>query len=158
MITFVTAEVNSGKTTWMRQDFESQNNADGFLSVKTFKNGLHSGYNLLHLQSGQTQPFIRKPGYMEQNWDEAFRIRDVYSFNRPGFDFAQHIARQALYNKIELFYFDEVGPLELQGKGFNLLFRKMLASNINLKVVVRKSLVKDVCQAFSIKEHKVIEL
>jgi nucleoside-triphosphatase THEP1 len=158
MITFVTAEVNSGKTTWMRQDFESQNNADGFLSVKTFKNGFHSGYNLLHLGSGEMRSFIRKPGYLEKNWNEVFRIRDVYSFNRNGFDFAEHIAQQALDNKIELFYFDEVGPLELHGKGFNRLFRKMLTSDINLKVVVRKTLLKKVCENFKIKDFKVIEL
>ncbi|MGM0601360.1 MAG: nucleoside-triphosphatase [Candidatus Rifleibacteriota bacterium] len=158
MITFVTAEVNSGKTTWMRQDFETQTNADGFLSVKTFKNGFHCGYNLLHLGSGEMRSFIRKPGYLEKNWDEVFRIRDVYSFNRTGFDFAKHIAQRALDNKIELFYFDEVGPLELQGKGFNPLFKTMLGSGINMKVVVRKTLLEKVCESFKIKDFKIIEL
>ena len=158
MITFVTAEVNSGKTTWMLQDFETRDNADGFLSVKAFKNGFHIGYNLLHLQTGITRPFIRKPDYQEENWSEIFRIRDVYSFNRAGFAFAEQIACQALNNKTRLFYFDEIGPLELNGKGFNRLFSKMLASDINLKVVVRKSLLNKVCDYFKIKDFQVIEL
>jgi nucleoside-triphosphatase THEP1 len=158
MIKIVTAEINSGKTTWMRETFRKCENADGFVCVKTFRNDFHIGYNLVHLRTGITKPFIRKPEHLEAEWQESFRIRNSYSFHAQGFEFAWQIADQALKNQRTPFFLDEIGPLELNKNGFYDLFKRMLHEKTDMIIAVRKHLLGKVIEAFCIEDFEIIEL
>ena len=156
MIKIVCSEINTGKSTWMRKDFERHPKADGFVCIKAFLNDVHIGYNLVHLCSGRTRIFIRKLGYLERNWQEVYQIGENYSFCKQGFEFADEIALQALDRKATPFYLDEIGPLELQGKGFAKLFQNLLDHRPDIVVAVRKPLLTKVVEAFSISSFELV--
>jgi len=156
MVTIISSAINTGKSTYMRRLFSQQPGADGFVCIKTFIDDVHTGYNLLHLPSQDQICFIRKLDYLEPDWHEACVIGENYSFNQAGFDFAEKLAKNAISRQIPHFFLDEIGPLELQGKGFANIFRHLLRSKIDLTVAVRAHLLEKVCKEFNLADYKVI--
>ena len=157
MVTIVTGPINTGKTTWLIKDFNSRENADGFACKKLRINDEHIGYELVHLSTGETCHFISKINHIPADWNEAFRLGMHYSFNQEGFSFADKICDEALAKGVSCFYLDEVAHLELKGQGFADILRRILAADIDLILVVREALVEKICQAFGIKEYKVVK-
>jgi nucleoside-triphosphatase THEP1 len=156
MITIVSGQINTGKTRWMRNQFENYSNADGFLSLKNYKKNIHTGYNLLDLNSGEITPFIRKPEFIESDWNEIFRLGNHYSFSIEGFKKAEIICNRAISKPASFFFLDEIGPLELQGKGFMQIFSRLLENEMELVIAVRKPALKEVIKKFNLKNYKII--
>lgn len=156
VITIVSAPINSGKSSFIREYFKSFTNADGFVCRKVFENNLHIGYDLQHLTTLDSVAFIRKKESLPPDWRQAAETGRFYSFSIEGFCFAESIAANALENDVTCFFIDEAGPLELAGKGFAGILTRLLASGIDLVIVVREHLVADVIQCFSLKNFRVI--
>lgn len=159
MIYLVRGEINAGKTSWMAKDFCRHSNADGFICRKVFKEEKHIGYDLEHLVSGKRCQFIRKPGYIPQNWHEIAFLAEKFSFCAEGFEFANDIAKSALANSCRRFYLDEIGPLELMRQGFYELLGLLLQNQPpELVIAVRSYLVKPVIELFGISEYEEINI
>lgn len=156
MIYILTGPINTGKTSWLIDDFKKRSNADGFACRKVRVNGEHIGYELVHLKTGETCQFIRKIAHIPEDWNEAFRLGVHYSFNKEGAAFAQKITDEALNSKIDFFYLDEVAHLELKGQGFADILKRILAARIDMLLVVREALVEKITKTFGIKEYEVI--
>lgn len=156
MIYILTGPINTGKTSWLIDDFKKRKNADGFACRKVRINGVHIGYELVHLRTGETCQFIRKIEYIPEDWNEAFRLGIHYSFNKEGHAFATRITDEALNNHVDFFYLDEVAHLELKGQGFADILKRVLVSKIDMLLVVREALVEKITDAFEIEDYKVI--
>ncbi len=158
MIYLLSGPVNSGKTTWVINDFSEHPEADGFACKKVWQNGLNIGYDLFHLPTGLSCPFIRVPGNIPPDWEETARLGDRFSFSSAGLLFARHITQNAILNHAGRFYLDEVGPLELSGQGFNHLLEALLGADIDLVVVVRTTLLPKVIETFNISSYRLIDI
>ncbi|EKD82277.1 MAG: hypothetical protein ACD_39C01390G0002 [uncultured bacterium] len=159
MIHIVRGEINAGKTSWMAADFYRHSAADGFVCKKVFSSDQHIGYDLEHLTSGERCRFIRKPGFLPDDWHEVAFLAGKYSFCAEGFAFAQRIADSAMSNGCQRFYIDEIGPLELMQQGFyNLLTNLLRQQEADLVIAVRSSLVADVKKLFNIGEFEQINI
>ncbi|MDD2999091.1 MAG: hypothetical protein EOM80_10710 [Erysipelotrichia bacterium] len=156
MIYLLTGPINSGKTSWILRDFQHHPKADGFACKKTWLDGQHIGYDLLHLPTGTTCPFIRTPDHIPPDWKEATRLSERFSFSSAGLVFAHQIAQNAILKRAEKFYLDEVGPLELRGDGFCNILRALIEAQIDLVVVIRESLIDQITAAFEIKEYTIL--
>jgi nucleoside-triphosphatase THEP1 len=73
-------------------------------------------------------------------------------------DFAKEIFDMALGKQVTPLYLDEIGPLELEGKGFSHILRDCLASQAELFLVVRTGCLKDVLKAFGIREYELMQV
>lgn len=145
MITIVTGKINSGKTTYLKNNYEKTQKGDGFLSVKFFAKDNFIGYNLLHLKSGKESPFIRKKTAIPSEWIEIFAMGQ-FSFSQEGFRFAEKIMKNCTDEPV---YLDEIGPLEiLHKKGFHEILKTQL--NKNLFISVRESLYEKLLENFNI--------
>ena len=157
MVKIITGPINTGKSTWLLEDFKSRKNADGFACLKVRINDEHIGYEIKHLATGETIQFIRKINYIPEEWNEAFRLGMHYSFNKEGFEFAKRITDEALAKGVECFYIDEVAHLELKDQGFADILRKVLKSKIDLVLVVREALVEKICEKYGITDYESIK-
>ncbi len=93
------------------------------------------GYDLLDLREDKSCPFIRKAG--EKEWD---RIGSFY-FIPETLDLAKHIIKRA--QNSDICVVDEVGPLELSGKGlWPVLKVALLKSHPEYLLVVRISILE----------------
>jgi iron complex transport system ATP-binding protein len=81
----------------------------GFLSLYATDKNEFIGYDLYDLKQGTQLPFIRTTG--EKHWQRI----GAYSFIPESLEHAQNIILHA--GEADLCVVDEVGPLELEGKG-----------------------------------------
>lgn len=134
------------------RDHAKGSGGDGILSLKYFENGLHSGYDLLHLHSGRQCPFIRHQDHVPADWD-AIAETGPWLFSAAAFLFAeQHI----LNNSAEPLYLDEAGPLEIiEKKGFYGVIRELIRDDRELYVSVREHLLEHFVETFSLTRSRI---
>lgn len=106
---------------------------NGILSKAYFKDSLHLGYNGLALPSLQSFPLIRETG--QADWQQVGR----YYFTPEGFDAAVKAIRS--FQESELTVIDEIGPLELDRRGYWPVFEILLKNKQPVLVVIREPLV-----------------
>ncbi|RKZ20445.1 hypothetical protein DRQ23_09070 [bacterium] len=79
-----------------------------------------------------------------------------FYFLPQGMEFARRIYKKAIETEEKNFFIDEIGPLELEDKGFSHIFRDALTSFENIYVVVRESCLDDVIRKFGLNEYKLV--
>lgn len=154
MINIVTGRVNSGKTTKLINIFDTLKNGDGFCNRKIYVDGCYMGQEIVRISNGESRLWSIK-GIKPDKWNQAF-CYESYSFSKEGLEFAENIIGSILNLDIEPIYIDEIGPLELQGKGFCKLFKRCLASNKEIYVVIRESCVEAVIDKYDIDNYKIV--
>jgi nucleoside-triphosphatase THEP1 len=137
----VVGEPRSGKTSWCREYIDWRrkcgSSVGGILSPATEKQRQRIGFNAIDLLTGEEVPFARLSRYRSFKGGE--KIGD-YTISRQGILFACAAIERAVGNKCDLVVIDEVGPLELCGKGLMPAVELALASPVNVLIVVRSSL------------------
>ncbi|NOY23928.1 MAG: hypothetical protein GXO70_10525 [Acidobacteria bacterium] len=153
MVTFIVGQVNSGKTTKMAAIYKKRG-GDGILCPKYMENGIHLGYNLVHLKTGESIPFARFTEALPEGWDETFRF-GPHSFSEKAQKYAAEIIETASQTGISPIFLDEIGPVELEGQGFAPLFRTLLENPGEIIVSVRDFLLEQIIEFFEIKNNQI---
>ncbi len=153
MVTFIVGSVNSGKTTKMAA-LHREKGGDGVLCPKYMEGGIHRGYDLVHLATGETLPFARLSDAFPEDWDEAFTF-GPYSFSGKAQGKAAKIIENAIETGISPIFLDEIGPVELEGRGFAPLLRRLLANAQYTIVSARVFLLEQIIDFFEIKKDQI---
>ena len=137
----VVGEPGSGKTSWCREYSDEQRKrgatVGGILCPAIEQQGQRVGSNALDLLTGQEVPFARLSSHGCVKQGE--RVGN-YTISKDGISFACGAIERAVESSCDLVVIDEVGPLELSGKGLMPAVESALASAANLLIVVRSSL------------------
>ncbi len=156
MVYIVAGEINEGKTREMISIYRERKEGDGFVSRKIFLNGKDFiGYEIVRLSTDEKMPLAYKTPYVPSDWDEVYRY-GPFSFSKKAFEFAGRIIDDTTIYNIEPVFIDEIGPLELEGKGFSALLKKVLKTQKNVYITVRNHCAQDVIKKFKIQNHKTI--
>lgn len=153
----VVGEPGSGKTSWCReyinQQRKSGSSIGGILSPAIEKQRQRVGSNAVDLLTGEEVPFARlsRCGSLK----EGEKVGD-YTISGDGILFACDAIERAVENRCDLVVIDEVGPLELHGKGLMPAVQLALASAVNVLIVIRSSLREALQKHFSDYEFTVI--
>jgi nucleoside-triphosphatase len=136
-IYILVCEKHSGKTTALMQWVKDKKNMAGILSPVVNEERMF--YNIAN---GEYFTMLATA-------NEETLLVGKYAFSKTAFDKANTILKEI---KNQFVIIDEIGPLELMGKGFadtlkNILQQKNYA---NLLLVVRNGLVDDMVEYFSI--------
>ncbi|WP_407636664.1 hypothetical protein [Acetivibrio cellulolyticus] len=102
-------------------------------------------------------PFSFKIGYAPYNWVEKYCF-DVYSFSKEGFDFAFETIQDVIQKDISPIFVDEIGPIELQEKGFYQLLSQLSSKDCSIYISVRETLLYAVIKKFKLKEYEIIKV
>ncbi|MDH4269439.1 MAG: DUF2478 domain-containing protein [Dehalococcoidia bacterium] len=137
----VVGEPGSGKTSWCREYIDQQrkhgSTVGGILSQATEQQRQRTGFNVIDLLTGQEIPFARLSRLKRFKGGEV--VGD-YTISRRGVVFGRGAIKRAVESRCDLVVIDEVGPLELSGKGLMPAVELTLASPVNVLIVVRSSL------------------
>ncbi len=155
MIHILTGPVHSGKTTFLQRltaELKHRKIAvDGFLSLSVKEREEFIGYDLFDLQQESSTPFIRKTG--KEKWQ---RIGDYY-FIPETLDMAQNIILRSREADIKVI--DEVGPLELHGKGLWPALEKTVSLPApDLVCVIRNALLETWIEKLKPKPAKIFDI
>lgn len=148
-IVLVTGKVNSGKTTLMKKLVEQEslkgNFPTGVIACSVFKDGGKIGFNAIDLSTGNSKPLARVSNEINEI-KYGFSV-GRFIFSNKSFDFAKKTLLKFKPNGVV--FLDEVGPLELKGKGYAECLKKLLDSEINrFYISVRNECLAKVRQKF----------
>jgi nucleoside-triphosphatase THEP1 len=141
VVYIITGSVRSGKTTLLKQLIrllkQKKINVMGYLSDPVHKNNTNAGYDLLEINTGKSFPFLRLDG--EKDWE---RIGPYY-FIPSGFKRAEQIILGS--SAVDVLVVDEVGPLELKGRGLWPALKEEFSQNPDkILLVVRDKILKNI--------------
>ncbi len=137
----VTGKVKTGKTTWCTKYsqwlLQRKFTVGGILCPEARSNNIRIGYNIVDVQTNQSVPFARVTS------EAAFPGEPVgnYLISYEGLEFANRAIKNALENRCDMVFIDEVGHLELAGKGTIESVRTAYRKAPNTTIVVRESLL-----------------
>lgn len=140
MIHILTGPVHSGKTTLLQRvagHLKSQKiSVCGYLSLSIQENEDYIGYDLYDLSLETQTPFIRKEG------DGQWQRIGAYFFIPETLDQAQNIILHSA--ETDFCFIDEIGPLELEGKGVWPALEKVIdLPSPQYILVVRDTILKE---------------
>lgn len=159
MLTIITGEIGSGKTARMLEIFHGLKGkgADGIASMKVNRDTEFEGYDLMRLANGERKRLaVRKPLYIGEFERPLFY--DQFVFDTDAFLFGTGVITAAIDDPtVEHIFLDEIGPLELEGKGFHAalgpLFKDEVKEKKQVYVCVRDSCVEPVITKYGIKSY-----
>ena len=155
MIFILTGPVHSGKTTFLNKVIYALKNQgvkiDGFLSKSVGKREETHGYDLFDLKEEKSIPYIRREG--EKGWQKI----GSFLFIPQGLAEAEKIILRGKDSGILIV--DEIGPLELEGKGVwpalkNVIFQPLT----HYLFVVRTNILEDFLRVLGKSEVKVFNI
>ncbi len=151
----VTGKVQSGKTTWctkyshylIGQKFK----VGGVLCPEAKNNDIKIGYDIMDVQTNRSIMF----GRFALEADFPGKLVGDYLISHEGLEFAKRAIQNALENRCDMLFIDEVGHLELAGKGIIESARTACQKAFNTTIVVRKSLLTAFFEYFHLKDPQI---
>jgi nucleoside-triphosphatase THEP1 len=156
VIFILTGPVHSGKTTCLKKVIQKlkqeELKIEGFLSESIWKNQELLGYDLLDLSHEKSLPFIRKTG--KKDWERT----GPFYFIPETLALAKQIVGRTSHTDICVM--DEVGPLELSGKGIWPALKEAIRihSTSLLLLVVRISTLEKFLSKINRKDVKIFDI
>lgn len=146
----ITAKRNSGKTTYLKK-FITNKNCIGFISDSTkFKEKFY--FNDLF--------FNERYLSMETQFHEDWKKIGKYFINPHIFEKIEVELFKAIEAKKDFDYIvlDEIGRLELEGRGFDTLLKKLVKKEYPLILSIRSDFVTQVIENYDLKNVKIIRV
>jgi len=147
-IFLLTGPKNSGKSTRLMNWIQKETNAAGIVCPRS--KGKRELYS------------VHANNYKEFEVDnDSSPVVNIgnYNFLKESFDWAENELLKTTELKPQWLVIDEVGPLELQGKGFDKVIRQLIPrpelKETNLLLVVRESLVDEVLTYYNFDKEKI---
>jgi nucleoside-triphosphatase THEP1 len=142
-IYIVSGKVQGGKSTFLEEFVRLAGKTSlkihGFIAEGSFKNKERSGFRLKDINSGESIQMAS--GDKKEGWQKFSR----FYFNPAAFEFGRTVIDKAILGKADLIILDEVGPMELAGKGWSEVI-EMLEKQTHIQQLwsVRERLLKEV--------------
>lgn len=157
MIIIVTGDKAEGKTTFIADLTEKLQDmgfrVEGFYSRGIWKNRIRDHYNLFDIK--HKEEFLLCDRNVS---DEKDRVGEYY-FRKETIDRGIQIIRNAIETSSPVIVLDEAGKLEITGKGwFPVLKRVLSLGNTMVVVAVRKIFVDQIIASFSIKNPRIVNI
>ena len=149
-IVLITGEPSAGKTTFLSgliQELKSESiSVGGILAPGQWMGGERSGFEVVDLRSGRSHPLCRRIS------GASGITAGPFVFDPGGLSFGAQAIERALDEAVQVLCIDEIGPLELEGRGWSSSLRSAHARSRGVLVlVVRSSLIEEVQKSFGIR-------
>jgi len=155
MIRIVTGKINSFKTQRMIDLYKKEGKGDGYVSLKMMlKDKVHS-YQAQRLSTGEKLPLVVRDEFVYEEFPIGCRI-GPYLFNQLTVETIIGEISQMIRKRIEPIFLDEVGLLEIEGKCFDPIVRRMVDSGLDAVFSVREDLIEKFVAKYNIKDYRIL--
>jgi nucleoside-triphosphatase THEP1 len=148
-IVIITGGIQQGKTTFVKNvitNLQKHNiQIAGFLALGIDEKGVRKGFNLFDIQTSRQVELCTKE--FKEEW---FKYGPYY-FNPEGLKCGKEILSLDNLSGKQLAVIDEIGPLEMDNKGWNSAIERITGNSVIPHLwVVRKSIVKRIIRKWNI--------
>lgn len=152
----VTGTIGEGKTAWLATLTgllkDKGVSVGGILALRIVEDGITLGYDVSDISTGIRTPFLRQTG-SETMGVERFTVND------SGYRAGYAALDPDVSRKKDVVIVDEVGPLELRGRGWSKRISELLCETKPILIIaVRKSLTEAVIEKFGTINVRIIEV
>ena len=152
----VTGTIGEGKTAWLAKLSgllrEKGVRVGGILALRIVEEGVTTGYDISDISSGDRTPFLRNTG------SETMGV-ERFTMNDAGFNAGRNALDPANNKGNDVVIVDEIGPLELRGRGWSeVLGALLLDTSATVIIAIRKNLSDAVIEHFGIEGPLVIDV
>ena len=159
-IIIITGPVNSGKTSYLHRlvaNYKRKGQTVGGITAEAlYEDGRKIGYDVCDLISKECCPLVRTSDAAAQmNLTEGVQHVGRFVLLESGLDFARRCIHAAATGDIVCL--DEVGPLEMVGRGHRQVLDMLLADFEGTLVVVARDTVSDALQTMTEKQGWIAE-
>jgi nucleoside-triphosphatase THEP1 len=158
VIHIITGKMNSGKTTKIIETYQNIQKGTGIVSKKKMVGKSVYGFFGHVLSTGEDFPyFIHKSQLDDGKKHDRFiyQIGPYYVYETAQ-EFVEAFYKTEIAKHTSPLFFDEVGKLELQDKGFASSIREALQEDIELYMTVREDLIDSILVYFKIKDVEIM--
>lgn len=156
MVYIISGKKNEGKTTKLKQLIENRRDISGFVAEKVYDCGRVTSYILISIKTNDKCTIARLASLpLPENWGESIG-HGPFKFSQSGFDWAKSLFDTAVKDGDSAFVIDELGKLELNGKGHAELVRSALKSKMDTYLSVRDVNVDEAIRVFDIQDYEII--
>lgn len=155
MITIITGEINSGKTTKMIDHYHTHRQGDGFVSIKHMDHHHVSHYDIKKLSSDEKKILMMHELSLKNHQKQSLQVGPYHVFT-DSIIWIEKDIKEMIQQKVSPIYLDEIGMLELNNEGFHDILLEMIASNLDLILVIRENLLQEVISAYQFKDISLI--
>ena len=155
MVTVITGPINSGKTTRIQEIYKNLKSGDGFASIKNMESSQVKGFDVMRLSTGETKPFIRRSGEQPGGWRENCTL-GPYTISDEVIKWVNREISKLAESDTESILLDEIGILEIEGKGFSKALITMLGSEKDIFITTRDENLDSVITQFGIADAGIV--
>jgi nucleoside-triphosphatase THEP1 len=153
----ITGDRSEGKTSFLEKIIlllkEDKVGISGFLSSVTFEDGVKKGYDLLNLETGERTVFIRT-----EEFPGSKKFRKYY-FGQEGLIKGKRILSELQEISSSILIIDEVGPWELEDKGWAAELQNLLSlRSYRMVWVIRKEILEDALKKWKLQDALIIDV
>lgn len=153
----LTGEKESGKTTLLKgliDEVQKKSiSVSGILQIGVWKENVRHGFDLLDIQTNDSIPLCRTDAS-----DEGI-VTGKFIFKPDAIQHGRSILSISKISKADVVIIDEIGPLELSGEGWAKPLSELAEHYTGiLIIVVRKSLIDEMCRNFVIVPSLVLDI
>ncbi len=156
-ITIIQGERGEGKTTFVKSivKYLKRENilVGGILAEGFWKEGVRDRFQLVDLKTNSKLAYCQRE--KKETWEKVAQ----FYVNPKGQEFGDQLLKKTNLQGLDFVVIDEVGPFELEGKGWTKAIHNLIeGTNLPMLWVVRNSLVEEVIQYFELEEFQLFNI
>ena len=155
-LTIISGDRHSGKTTRLLNYIEELKEkavlVAGIVSIGTFKNDVRDSFILKDISTDIEKFFMSR-----NKCDNCEKIGRFY-INNETYNWGEDVINNAINSNVETIVIDEIGALELNGKGWDSVLIKVLETDKNIIITVRNKFVDDIVLKYGFTDFQIIDI
>ena len=151
MITIITGNINSQKTTKMIEHYKQHHQGDGFVSLKVMREEGVDHYDIMKLSNHQKKVLMIHEQQFNNHQDSSILI-GPYHVIKESILWVEDEIKEMIKRKISPIYLDEIGMLELKNEGFHRILTEMIHSKLDLVLVIRDKFRQEVISKYHMED------